>query len=66
MTCCSVFNVWPKTTLLRPVWPRDVRRLDIPMRMEKKRNRLYPRDSSRSQPLVLASENSFHTVDLQN
>ena len=21
--CCNVFNVWPKTTLLFPVWPRD-------------------------------------------
>ena len=23
-----VFDVWPKTTLLLPVWPRDVKRLD--------------------------------------
>ena len=23
ITCCNVFNVWPKTTLLLPVWPRD-------------------------------------------
>ena len=23
-----VFNVWPKTTLLLPVWPRDTKRLD--------------------------------------
>ena len=21
--CCSVFNVWLKTTLLLPVWPRE-------------------------------------------
>ena len=27
-TCCSVFNVWPKTTLLLPMWPRDDKRLD--------------------------------------
>ena len=26
--CCSVFNVWPKTTLL-PVRHRDSKRLDI-------------------------------------
>ena len=25
-----VFNVWPKTTLLLPVWPRDAKRLDTP------------------------------------
>ena len=23
ITCRSVLNVWPKTTLLLPVWPRD-------------------------------------------
>ena len=23
MTCSNVFNVWPKTSLLLPVWPRD-------------------------------------------
>ena len=27
--CLSVFNVWPKRTLL-PVWPRDAKRLDTP------------------------------------
>ena len=26
--CHNVFNVWPKTTLLPPVWPRDAKRLD--------------------------------------
>ena len=25
---CNVFNVWPKTTLLLPVWPRDAKSLD--------------------------------------
>ena len=25
-----VFNVWPKTTLLLPVWPRDAKSLDTP------------------------------------
>ena len=25
-----VFNVWPKTTLLFPVWPRDAKKLDTP------------------------------------
>ena len=30
--CCDVFNVWPKTTLLHPVWPRDTKRLDAPGR----------------------------------
>ena len=29
-----VFNVWPKTTLLFPVWPRDAGRLDTPERDE--------------------------------
>ena len=29
ITCHSVFNVWPKTTLL-PVWCRDAKRLDTP------------------------------------
>ena len=28
--CHSVFNVWPKTTLLLLVWPRDAKRLDTP------------------------------------
>ena len=27
ITCCNVFNVWPKTTLL-PLWCRDTKRLD--------------------------------------
>ena len=27
-----VFNVWPKRTLLLPVWPRDTKRLDTPGR----------------------------------
>ena len=30
ITCHNVFNVWPKTTLLLPVWPRDAKRLDTP------------------------------------
>ena len=30
ITCHNVFNVWPKTTLLLPVWPRDTKRLDAP------------------------------------
>ena len=25
-----MFNVWPKTTLRLPVWPRDAKRLDTP------------------------------------
>ena len=28
--CHSAFNVWPKTTLLLPVWPRDAKRVDTP------------------------------------
>ena len=28
--CPNVFNVWPKTTLLLPVWPRDTKRLGTP------------------------------------
>ena len=28
MTCPSVFNVWPRTALLLPVWPRDATWLD--------------------------------------
>ena len=28
--CHNVFNAWPKTALLLPVWPRDVRSLDTP------------------------------------
>ena len=28
ITCYNVFNVWPKTALLLPVWPRDAKRLD--------------------------------------
>ena len=30
ITCHNVFNVWPKTTLLLPVWPRDAKSLDAP------------------------------------
>ena len=30
ITCHNVFNVWPKTTLLLPVWSRDAKRLDTP------------------------------------
>ena len=30
ITCCSVVNVWPKTTLLLPEWYRDAKRLDTP------------------------------------
>ena len=29
--CCNVFSVWPKTSLLLPVWPRDAKRLDTPV-----------------------------------
>ena len=28
--CHNVFNVWPKTTLLLPVWPRDTKMSDTP------------------------------------
>ena len=31
ITCCNVFNVWPKTSLL-PVWHRGAKRLDTPVR----------------------------------
>ena len=31
--CHNVFNVWPKTTLLLPVWLRDAKRLDNAVRM---------------------------------
>ena len=34
-----VFNVWPKTTLLPPVWPRDDKMLDTPGR-EREREEL--------------------------
>ena len=27
---CHVLNVWPKTTLLLPLWPRDAKRSDTP------------------------------------
>ena len=30
VTYCNAFNVWPKTTLLFPVWPREAKRLDTP------------------------------------
>ena len=30
ITCCSVVNVWPKTTLRLPEWYRDAKRLDTP------------------------------------
>ena len=30
ITCLSVFNAWPKTTLLLPVWLRYAKRLDTP------------------------------------
>ena len=32
ITCHNVFNMWPKTTLLLPVWPRDAQKLDTPDR----------------------------------
>ena len=31
ITCHNVFNVWPKTTLLLPVWAGDARRPDSPV-----------------------------------
>ena len=36
--CCNVFNVWPKTTLLLPVWPRDTKMLDTPARISARKN----------------------------
>ena len=33
--CHNVFHVWPKTTLLFPLWPRDAKRLDTPVRMKR-------------------------------
>ena len=32
ITCLNVFSVWPKTTLLLPVQPRDAQRSDSPVR----------------------------------
>ena len=34
ITSHNVFNVWPKTTLLFPVRPRDAKRLDTPVSKE--------------------------------
>ena len=31
-SCHNVFNMWPKTSLLLPVWSRDTKRLDTPAR----------------------------------
>ena len=28
--CCNVFNMWPESTPILPVWPRDAKRLDTP------------------------------------
>ena len=39
ITCCNVFNVWPKTTLL-PVWPRDTKSL-VPPGMDFRDNPAY-------------------------
>ena len=36
--CHNVFNVWPKTTFLLPVWRRDAKRLDTPDRIPIKKN----------------------------
>ena len=33
ITCCDVFNMWPKTTLLS-VRPREAKRLDTPASIE--------------------------------
>ena len=33
MTCRSVFNVWPETAFLFPLWHRDTKRLDTPVRV---------------------------------
>ena len=32
ISCHNLFNGWPKTTLLFPVWPRDTKRSDAPAR----------------------------------
>ena len=32
ITCLNIFNVWPKTTLLLPVRPRDAKSLDTLLR----------------------------------
>ena len=32
ITCHNVFNEWPKTTPLLPMWPRDAKGLDTPAR----------------------------------
>ena len=34
ITFHNVFNVWPKATLLLPVWPRDTKSLDTPVRVD--------------------------------
>ena len=41
ITCHNVFNVWLKTTLPLPVWPRDARRLDTPVRILGSQQRIY-------------------------
>ena len=43
ITCFNVFNVQPKTTILLPVWPRDVKRLDTSGRQPPRRWRLWLR-----------------------
>ena len=37
-----VFNVWPKATLLLPVWSRDAKWLDIPDLDKAEWNRVQP------------------------
>ena len=43
IACCHVFNVWPKTTLLLPVRPRDAQRLDTPVQFRTSEERDEPK-----------------------
>ena len=43
----GVLNVWPKTTLLLPVWPREAKRLDAPAGSERVKQALQQASSAR-------------------
>ena len=63
--CPSVFNVWPKTTLLLPGWRGDAQRLDPPERLEKAKTQSLQEEHSCADTRLQASETVSHS-DLQN
>ena len=61
-----VFNVWPKTTLLLPLWPRDTKRLDTLFQNGCFSPFSFQKDTGISLLLAVRIWKSFWSLNLEN